>query len=130
MGLMVCRDTSGASANWACVQSRSARSGVTGSYLTNGRLPLAGLVFLAQLLHLACASADTARRNGSSDSRPGWPAGTPPRATAGSGVDATAAACEVRQDLASPTPPGEPVVGRRTRQPPAGLHPNPRPAAM
>src|ERR1035438_8599822 len=112
MAFMVCRGPSGASSNWACVQSRSARSGVTGSYLTKGRLPLAGLVFLAQLLHLACgASADTARRNGSSDSRPGWPAGTPPRATAGSGVDATAAACEVRQDPASPTPPGE-QIGR------------------
>ena len=46
MVLMVCRDTSRASANWACVQSRSARSSVTGSYLTRGRLqgrlPLAG----------------------------------------------------------------------------------------
>ena len=40
--LMVCRVTSRASANWAFVQSRSARSGVTGSYLTRGRLALAG----------------------------------------------------------------------------------------
>ena len=58
--------------------------------------------------HPACAaSAGTARRNGSSDSRPGWPAGTPPTATAGSRVDVAAAADEDRRSRASATRPGE-----------------------
>ena len=56
--------------------------------------------------HLACgASADTAHRNGSSDGRPGWPAGTPPRATVASDADAVVAAGEARRSRAWATRP-------------------------
>src|ERR1035438_9606712 len=78
-------------------------------------------VFLASL---RSATYFSPQHIGSNDSRPGWLAGTPPTATAGSRVDDYAAAGEGRRSLASATRLGEPVVDRRTRQIPAGARPN------
>src|ERR1700690_1084151 len=81
-------------------------------------------------LHLACgASAGTARKSGNSDSHRGWPAGTPPRATAGLRVDAAVAAGADPRSLALAARLVVPVSDRRTRQLPAGPRPNPRQAA-
>ena len=87
------------------------------------RFTVSGKIGAAILISEPTGSADTARRSGSSDSRPGWPADTLPRATAESGVNDAAAAGEGRRSLASPTLPGEPVADRRTGQSPAGLRP-------
>src|ERR1700691_4671064 len=80
--------------------------------------------------HLACgASADTAHRNGSSDTRPGLPDDTLPTATAASGVDEAAVAGATPRSQASVMRRVEAVADRQTRPPPAGLHPNPPQAA-
>src|SRR5439155_25471264 len=75
------------------------------------------------------ASADTARRNGSSDSRLDWSDGTLPTATAASGVDEAAFADAVRRSQASEIRRAKAVVDRQTKPSLGGLHPNPPQAA-